>query len=103
MDFRQVISGDCHKGEIFTPNPYSSWILDKMSHRSTYIECPFCSYQSLTIINKRLNYIAILICITTLVVFWVLVQKIRGKDLTFYNITHNCRKCESTIAEISAC
>ena len=89
--------------ENFNSNVIISNLRLKLTKNSSFIKCPFCSYESLTIVTKSINFIAILYCISSLVILWIIIQKFRGKELTFFNVEHRCLKCESKIAEINAC
>lgn len=70
---------------------------------SSFVQCPYCSYEALTNVRKSLSIVAVLACISTLFVVWALVQKLRGKSLTFFDIQHYCLKCDNMLAEVSAC
>ena len=70
---------------------------------SSYVSCPFCSHESLTVVKKSINWFTIFFCLFSLIIIWILLQKVRGKTLSIWNIEHYCMKCDNKISENNSC
>ena len=67
-----------------------------------YFLCPYCSCVTATRVERSCN-VPLVICGIISPLFCGLKQMIHNKDINCYNSKHYCAKCNSYIAEYSAC
>ena len=71
---------------------------------SPYITvCPYCRNQVMTSSIQTFNCCTCLLCWCTGLIWFCIIQSIRGKDIGCYDAIHKCPNCGQTIGVYESC
>ena len=65
--------------------------------------CPFCRMQVMTSSIQTFNCCTCLLCWCTGIVWFCIIQALRGKDVGCYDAIHKCPNCGQTIGIYESC
>ena len=65
--------------------------------------CQFCGKNINTSVNQECNCLACCLCFFTGIIWYLIIQSCRDKDLCFYNATHTCPYCGKIVGKYNAC
>ena len=66
-------------------------------------QCPNCNKMMTTFVVKKVNCCALCLCLVTGVLWYVLIQCFRGKDLCCYDASHTCPNCNALVGSYTSC
>ena len=67
------------------------------------LNCTFCHKFMRTNVTKSISLRALLLCLFSFVIFYILFQYCRGKEIWCYNATHTCPYCGQIVGTYDAC
>ena len=67
------------------------------------LTCIFCNKPCTTVVQKKCNVCACLLCWCTGLIFYVCVQCCRQKDICCCDATHTCPNCGQVVGTYTAC
>ena len=67
------------------------------------ITCPSCRRNMTTVITKRFNCCACLLCYCTGILCFICIQLCRGKDFCCYDVDHTCPHCNAIVGTYTPC
>ena len=67
------------------------------------LTCIFCNKPCTTVVQKKCNVCACLLCWCTGLLCYVCVQCCRQKDICFCDATHTCPNCGQVVGTYTAC
>ena len=67
------------------------------------ITCNFCKQPINTVVTEEFNFCACLLCWCTGLLWYVIIQAIRGKDICCYDAKHLCPNCGALLGTYQAC
>ena len=70
---------------------------------SVALNCTFCHKPITTSVTKNINLCACLLCWFTALIFYVIIQSCRNKDICCYDATHICPYCGNVVGTYTAC
>ena len=65
--------------------------------------CPYCRNQVMTSSIQTFNCCTCLLCWCTGLIWFCIIQSIRGKDIGCYDAVHKCPNCGQTIGIYESC
>ena len=65
--------------------------------------CPYCRLQVMTSSIQTFNCCTCLLCWCTGLIWFCIIQSIRGKDIGCYDAIHKCPNCGQTIGVYESC
>ena len=65
--------------------------------------CPYCRLQVMTSSIQTFNCCTCLLCWCTGLIWFCIIQSIRGKDIGCYDAVHKCPNCGQTIGVYESC
>ena len=65
--------------------------------------CPYCRLQVMTSSIQTFNCCTCLLCWCTGLIWFCIIQSIRGKDIGCYDAVHKCPNCGQTIGIYESC
>ena len=76
---------------------------DKYKTTPVCVTCPTCRNNMTTVITKKFNICACLLCYCTGIICFVLIQLCRGKDFCCYDVEHTCPRCNAVVGTYTPC
>ena len=67
------------------------------------ITCQFCRSPITTVVEKSFNCCSCLLCYFTSLIFWIIIQAVRGKEINCWNAVHSCPNCGQILGKYSSC
>ena len=77
-------------------------ISNMLKSRPQFVVCPYCHALNPTRCDIKINYINSCLCLIS-PTFWIAHQILRDKDLSCYDSSHFCVKCNANLANYTAC
>jgi hypothetical protein len=90
-----IVINQQSRGAMVNPNVFKTSPIS--------ITCTFCSKPITTTVKEECNCLAFCLCCFTGVIFYLIIQACRDKDLCFDNATHTCPYCGNVVGTYNAC
>ena len=74
-----------------------------LKSNSQYVVCPYCKQITPTRTEKKMSFKNLLLCLCCSPTVWAGVQIFRQKDLNCFDAKHYCLRCNSLLADYTAC